>query len=215
MANVSKNFGFRPTRTLLGSAEWNGQMNIYGFSVSDANNAFIGDVVSFDSTYRATALTDKYVPLVPLVTPATGSVTTNVIRGVICGFPAAPEFNTDADKSLGLRYRKASTAGYCWVVDDYNTIFTAQEAGNSYTSASSNAVNKCMDISYTAGSLLTGLSGVQLSGTATVSGVKPFRILRLNQRVDNFGFAATDTNSYAKYDVMIANSDLAQANVGV
>lgn len=213
MANVSRPFGFRPERYLSG-AMWNGQTQLYAFSASNTDAAFNGDCVSIDTTNRSTALTDVYAPGIPLITAAVTTLTTNPFRGVIAGFVPQPEFNMSVSASLGLMYRVASTARYAWVVDDPAVIFEAQESGNSYTSATSNGINKCMDISYTAGNTTTGVSGTQLSGTATTSGVKPFRLLRYTQRVDNFNFTAADSSSYAHWDVIIANSDLAQANVG-
>src|SRR5690606_24343260 len=120
-----------------------------------------------------------------------------------------------ATASLGRRHRVASTARYGLVVDDYAVIFEAQEDGNDWVSTSDNSIGKTVDQAYAAGSATTGISGAQLdSSDAQTAAARPFKVLNLSQRVDNFGFTASDTNSYAKYDVMIANSDLAQADTG-
>lgn len=214
MANTSHPFGFRASRYLDGSP-FNGQTQLYAFSASQANNAYIGDVVGIDTTNRMTAITDPYAPGIPLILPFVSAMTTTVFRGVLLGLLPQPEFNQSTTASLGLRYRVASTARYGWVAgDDIGVVFQVQEAGNSYVSASSNGINKCADIDYTAGSAITGISGVKLSSTFSTNSVRPWRALRYSQLVDNFGFTAADTNSYAQFDVLIANSDLAQANNG-
>lgn len=212
MANTSRPFGFRPTRYPNGSP-YNGAHNIYAFSASQANNAYVGDLVQIDTANRSTGVSDVYVPGVPLVKPVVAALTTNAYRGVIVGFVPQPEFSMSATASLGTMYRPASTTGYVMVVDDMDVSMEAEETGNTYTSASNNAINKVIDIAYTAGSQLTGISAVVVdAATVSVAAVKPFRVLRYTQRVDNFNFTASDTNSRAHLDLMINNSDLFPAN---
>ena len=212
--NINRPNGFRPVR-YRDSSKYNGASVLYAFSASQANNAYVGDVVQFDSTNRATALTDVYAPGIALVAPVVAAVTTTAIRGVITGFVPQPDFNMSPSASLGLMYRVASTARYVFVVDDYNVVFEAQEDGNDWVSASNNSIGKTGDIAYTAGSALTGVSGAQLdSSDFQTAAARPFKVLNLSQRVDNFGFTASDSLSYAKEDCMIINSDLAQGNVG-
>lgn len=215
MANISHAFGFRPSRYMNG-AYWNGMSQLYGFSTSQSSDAYIGDIVTLDSTNRSTGVSDVYAPGIPLVAPRTSALTTTAFRGVIAGFVPSPDFSMSATASLGLRYRVASTARYCWVIDDFDVAFEIEETnGNSYTSASNNAVNKVADIQYNAGNTTTGIAGVVLdASTVTTGSVRPLRVLRMTQRVDNFNFASTDTNSLTHFDVMLANSDLAQANTG-
>lgn len=211
MANASNIFGLRPSRYRNGS-KYNGQVSAYAFSASDASAAYKGDVVKVDTTNRSTALTDAFIPGVPVLTAYTGAITTGTVRGIIAGFVPEPEFNMTTSASLGLMYRKASTARYVWVVDDQDVVFEVEEAGNSYTSSSSNAINKTQDITYTAGSTLTGISGVTLTGTAGAS--LAFRCLRYTQKVDNFGFTASDASSHAHWDVLNNLSDMLSANAG-
>lgn len=209
--NADRPNGFRAVRYLDGSP-YNGQNEAYAFSASKNENAFLGDVVLIDTTNRSTALTDRYLPGVLFLDPATAGVTTTPIRGVIAGFVPEPDFNHTPTASLGLKYRAASTARYAWVVVDPHVVFEAQEDGQSYVTAADNALNKTMDLAYTAGSTLTGVSGAELdSSDAQTAAARPFRLLRYSQRADNFGFVAADTPSNAKFDVLIANSDLAQA----
>lgn len=212
MANVSRPFGLRPTRYLNSSA-WNGQAQLYGFSASQANDSYKGDVVQFDATNRTAALTDPYMPGLPFVLPFVASITTTTTRGVVVGFLPEPDFSMTPTASLGLTYRKASTARYVLVIDDVGVIFEAEEAGNSYTSTSSNGVNTTFDISYVAGSTITGISKSKITGSQTAA-VRPLRALWFTQRPDNFNFLSTDTNSATHFDLLLANSDLAQANKG-
>lgn len=212
--NVNRPFGFRPDR-FIGGAPWSGEQTLYAFSASQANNAYNGDVVQFDSTNRTAALTDSYRPGCPFVKPVVSAVTTTAIRGVIVGFLPQPEFNMSVTASLGLMYRVASTARFVFVVDNYNVVFEAQEDGNDYVTAADNSIGKVGDIAYTAGSAVTGQSGAQLdSSDFTTGSVRPFKALQYTPRIDNFGFSASDTLSYAHIDAMIINSDLAQGNTG-
>ena len=209
--NVNRPNGFSASRYLDGSP-FNGQTEAYAFSASQANNAYIGDMVQIDDTNRSTALTLNYLPGVLFIKPVVSALTTGVFRGVIAGFVPEPDFNQTATASLGLKYRVLSTARYAWVVQDPGVIFTAQEDGQSYVSASDNALNRTSDVAYTAGSATTGVSGAQLdSSDVQEAAARPWRYLRYTQRPDNFGFVAADTLSYAKFDVLMANSDLVQA----
>lgn len=215
MANASHVFGFRPAR-YLDSSPYNGQSTLYGFSASDSTAAYKGDTVKIDTTYRSTALTDAYAPGIPLVTVTGATITTTVFRGVIAGFVPQPEFSQSATASLGTMYRVASTARYAWVVDDYSVVFEVQESGtNSYTSAASNGINKLIDIgTASSGNTSTGISGYTVVGSSVATTDKPFRILRLTQRVDNWASTASDTTPNWHWDVMMANSDLATLKVG-
>lgn len=212
--NTNRASGFRPVRYLNSSA-YTGASTLYAFSTSQANNAYVGDLVQFDSTNRATALTDVYAPGVPLIKPVVAAATTNKVRGVVIEFLPQPEFNMSVSASLGFMYRAASTARYAKVIDDFNVVYEAQEDGNDWVSASDNSIGKVGDIAYTAGSTTTGISGAQVKSSDFAAGTaRPFKCLNLSQRVDNFGFVASDTLSYAKEDVMIINSDLVQGDTG-
>jgi hypothetical protein len=169
-----------------------------------------------DTTYDTTALTDVLAPVIPFITVTGSTITTTVFRGAIAGFVPQPEYNMTATASLGTMYRLASTARYAWVVQDPLVIYEAEESGtNSYVSATNNPVNKLLDITAAAGSATTGISGYTLTGAqggATTD--KPFRVLRLTQRVDNYNSTASDTSPYWHWDVMMANSDLLTLKVG-
>lgn len=206
MANISRPFGFRPSR-YYSDAPFNGQAQLYAFAAAQANVAYIGDLVTFDATNRSTPLTDPVIPGSACVAPVVAALTTASLRGVIAGFVAEPEFTQSATASLGLRYRLASTYRYVWVVDDVNVVFEAEENGNSYTSQTNNAVGKAGDILYAAGNNISGISGIKLN-TFQTAAVRPFRAVKYSNRPDNFNFNSSDTNTFAHVDVIINNSDL-------
>ena len=200
--------GAKPSRYLNGD-DWNGQFQLYGTSTSNAVAIYKYDLVSFDSSNRSLALTDNYAPALPLVAAVASDITTATQRGVVVGFLPEPEFNMTVSASLGLMYRVGSTKRYVQVVDDPFVIYTVQENAQGYTSASNNGINKSAGTAYTAGSTTTGVSGMQLkTSDIQTAAARPFRILRYTQTVDNFLWAAADNPSYAKYDVLLANSDL-------
>lgn len=214
MANISRPVGFRPTR-YLGSAAYTGAQTLYAMSASEGTATFVGDVVKVDSTNDTTSLTDGYAPVIPFVAPTGGTITTTAFRGAVTGFVPEPEFTNAGRASLGLYYRLASTARYVFVVDDPTVVFEAQESGtNSYVSATSNPVNKLLDITAGAGSTLSGISGYTLTGAAGGATTnKPFRVLRLTQRPDNWNFTASDTTPNTHWDVIMANCDLVAPNM--
>ena len=213
MANVARPYGLRPSR-YLDSSPWNGQSQLYYFSASQANDAFKGDAVGIDTTNRSNGIADPYSSGLPAVQPRVAAMTTTAYRGVIAGFLPQPEFSNSVTATLGLQYRVASTARYVWVVDDPNVIFSAQEiASNSYVTAANNGINKTCDLSYVAGNTTTGISKSGVTGFQTAA-VRPFRALRMSAVVDNWNFSASDSIPYTWWDLTIANSDLAQANLG-
>lgn len=213
MANLSRPFGFRPTR-YTNSASYNGASNLYAFSISDTTATFVGDVVKIDTTNRSTALADVYSPGIPLVAQAGSTLTTSVYRGIVVGFLPEPEFSQSGRASLGLYYRLASSTRYVFVVDDIDVVFEVQESGtNSYTTAANNGINKLIDVSAGAGVTSTGISTYTVVGSTVATTNKPFRILRLSQRPDNWLSLASDTTPNWHWDVLMANCDLWSGNM--
>ena len=205
MANVSRPQGLRPERYQDGT-NWNGQANLYWFSASQANNAFIYDLAQIDTTNRTNGATDNYVPGIPAIQPAVAGITTNAFRGVIVGFVVQPDFNMSVTASLGLKYRVLSTARYAWVVDDPAVIYQAQESAG----PTANALNKTADIVYTSGNTTTGVSKVEVgSATIQTAAVRPLRLVRYSFNIDNDVSAAN-----VRWDILSANSDLANLNQG-
>lgn len=214
MANLSRPRGFVPTRYFT-SSPYMGNHSLYATSTGDATAMFVGDVVKVDTTNDTTALTDVYAPAIPFVAVTGATITTTKFRGVVTGFVPEPEFSMSGRASLGLYYRLASTARYVFVVDDPTVVFEAQESGtNSYVSATNNPVNKLLDITAGAGVTTTGISGYTLTGAAGGATTdKPWRVLRLTQKPDNFLSAASDTTPNWRWDVIMANCDLVASNL--
>lgn len=205
MANVSRPSGLRPERYLNG-AIWNGQAQLYYFHASQANDAYIYDLAQFDSTNRTNGTTDNYVPGIPAAQPVVAALTTSAWRGVIVGFVVQPDFSMSVTASLGLKYRQASTARYGWIVDDPNVIYQAQETNG----PQANALNKTCDITYAAGSQTTGVSKTVINTASfQTAAVRPLRALRYSFNIDN-----DLTSANPRWDVLNANSDLANLNQG-
>ena len=213
MANTTHIFGFRPSNYFDGTT-WNGQTHLYGFSSSQANNVYKGDVVAIDTTNRATALADVYAPQIPVLKPLVAAMTTTAFRRIVVGFVPEPENVQSATASLGLMYRKLSTARYGWVIDDTNVVFEVEEKGtNSYVSDSNNGVNKGVDITYTAGNTTTGIAAVAVDGGTIGTTQLPFRLLWNTRRPDNWNYVASDSVSKIHWDVTMMNSDLGSTGV--
>ena len=207
MANVNRPMGIRPSRYLDGT-QWNGQAALYYFHASQANDAYIYDLVTFDATNRGSGTTDPYASGIPAAAPVTAALTTNKFRGIIVGFLVQPDFNMSVTASLGLKYRQASTARYGWIMEDQAVLCEAQESGTAMGIAN---ISNNIDILYTAGSQTTGVSKVQIdTSTKTAAAVKPLRLYRYSQIIGN-----EPGNTNAKWDVTINNSDLVPGSNGI
>jgi hypothetical protein len=114
--------------------------------------------------------------------------------------------------SLGLKYRVASTVRYAMVIDDPDVIFEAQEETGGYTTAANNFIGKAIGTDYVAGSSTTGVSACTIkSSDSQTAAVRPFKVLRFVPKPDNFGFAAADNPTYAKYEILPFYWDLSLA----
>jgi len=146
MANVDRRYGLAPLRYLNG-APWNGQANLYAIAAGYATALFIGDPVDIAGT---TDSTGKY-PTVQKPTLADGNYTI----GPIVSFQERP--NT----TLEQIYSPASTAGYCWVADDPNLIFSIQVDSAAAIGIADFGLNGIM-VQTHAGDTDTGYSGLEL-----------------------------------------------------
>lgn len=209
--NTNRPMGFRPLRYRNG-ADWNGQSQTYAFSASNSAACYKYDLVVFDSSNRTDSLASSYMPGLPFVASAAADVTTAAQRGVVVGFLPEPEFSMSGTASLGLMYREASTHRWANVVDDPNVIFEAQEEAGGYTSASNNFIGKVIGTDYVAGSTTTGVSAATIkSADSQTAAARPWKVLRFVPKPDNFGFAAADNPTYAKYEILPFNWDLSLA----
>lgn len=185
MANKDIPCGLKPVKTITGAA-WNGQANVYYIPSTDSTAMFIGDAVKSAGAADATG---KF-PTVAQVTAG------DAARGVIIGFGTDPNIMINPD-SPNAKYRLASTAMYCLVVDDPNVVFECQDSSTP-TAAD---VGLSADIVVGSGNTTTGKSGMEISGTKA-AGAATLKLLRLVNREDN------ELGANANWEVLIAEHEM-------
>lgn len=172
MANADKPMGLRPVKHLNGNP-YNGQFNMYYVPSSDSTALYIGDPVisagGGDSTGKFQS-----------VTRFTG---TGPILGVIIGFANQPYINVDVTE-LERVYRPASTAMYVAVCDDPDVIFEVQEDSVGENMDKSD-LGATADLTTTAGSSTTGLSGIELDSSSISDVEQDCLVLSVADRPDN------------------------------
>lgn len=186
MANLDRPAGFKPVKHFSGSP-WNGKANVYYLPSTDGTATFIGDAVKLAGSADATGM-------YPTVAQAAAGDKT--IVGVIIGFGLSPEIMGNPD-NVNMKYRLASTAMYCLVVDDPMVIFEIQEdsVGNNLAATE---VGLNTNIVVGAGSTTTGKSGMELDSSDTATdGAGQLRILRAVNRPDN------ELGANCKWEVLI------------
>ena len=154
MANPTGAFGLKPLRHRSG-APWNGQVVECYVSASYATALYIGDPVIVTPT-----LAEKDATARRLTINKSAGTAGILVRGVIVGFEP---LKTDLTKI----YNPASTERIAYVVMDPDVVFAIR--GNGYAALTSNVVGQnAVMIAKTAGSTVTGLSGMALDeGTTT------------------------------------------------
>jgi hypothetical protein len=170
MANTSAPSGFTPRRYRNGSP-WMGACRTYYVPASDATALFIGDPVIIAGGADA-----QGIPTVTRATAASAGRITGVVVGLRPGGNAT---------LIPPKYRAASTAEYVLVTDDPALLYEAEEdsVGGALTAASTD-LN--IDMIAGAGNAYTGQSGFLLdSSTAAVTATLQWRLVELQQRVDN------------------------------
>jgi hypothetical protein len=189
MSNLDRPAGFKPVKHLNGSP-YNGQANVYYIPATDATATFIGDAV------KSAGAADT-LGMYPTVQQAAAGET---IRGVIIGFGLSPEVMGNPD-NVNMKYRAASTAMYCLVVDDPTVIFEIQEdsVGNTITAA---MVGLSTDIVVGSGSTTTGKSGMELDSSDTATAAGQCKILRAVNRPDN------ELGDHCKWEVLIIEHEM-------
>jgi hypothetical protein len=179
MANVNSPYGLQWLGDLSAGLQ-GGAVNEYIIPSSDSNNYFLGDPVKSTGT----ATTDG----VPTITAAAAGDT---LRGVIVGFKPA----TQASPVYG----EASTTRTVYVVDAPYAQFLIQSNGTGVVGDM--GANADITTS-TAGSTVTGVSGVQLDESSVTLSSAQLRILRKYPIVNN------DMGANVKYVVMINEHEL-------
>lgn len=189
MANTNRARGLIPVQNANGSP-WNGKVNMY--LVTDTNAMYVGDIVKHSGTSGAAGsyVFGQDVEGMPVIARCTdGTGTTDTPLGVVVGFlPLQP--------LQDVNYKAADgTDRIALVCDDPDVIFEVQEdASTTPIAAASIGLN--VMFSTTAGSTVTGTSGMEIISTLVASTTThPLRILGLSKRVDNnlnTGGAGTD-----------------------
>ncbi len=172
MANVDRPAGFKPVKHLNGNP-WNGQARMYYIAAGDGTATFIGDPVisagSADSTGKYASVQQA----------AAGEA----IRGIVIGFSDQPYMAFDST-DLDRKYRPASTAMYCLVVDDPDVIFEVQEDSDG-NNMDADMVGLSTDIAVGSGDTASGASGVELDSSDTATALGQCRLLGIVDREDN------------------------------
>lgn len=170
MANIDAPSGLKPVRYRSG-APYNGAATRYHVPSSEANNIFIGDLVSVTGTGGET---DGRGVRPEVTQTAAGAAAI----GVVVGFE-----NLTSD-NLSRTHRPASTAGYLLVADDPDLVFEVQEDSDGGALAATN-IGQNADIVVGTGNTLTGTSAAQLDSSTAAGANGQLRIVNLSTRVGN------------------------------
>ena len=205
MANANIPRGLVPKRHINGSP-YNGQHQLFLIPSSDGTAVFVGDVVKTAGTAGAAGVFVNGVNcegVQAVIRVATGATGQDIV-GVVVGFYPDPT-------NLNLRYRVASTNRLVMVCTDPTVVYEVQEDAVTTPLAAAD-IGLNISFSTTAGSITTGVSGIQLiSAAKAVSAVLPLKLLGLAKREDNAfntGGAGTDP---AKFEVLF-NTGLLMPN---
>jgi hypothetical protein len=170
--------GFRPVKHMNGSP-FNGQVNRYLISVSDAQATNVGDFVHLSDNDALTDTTYGFgvFPAVERI----GSGTAVPIVGVIVGFePDYSNLNTSGN------YRAASTKRIALVADSTDIIFAAPQDGTGgVVAAASVGLNVAINLGTagTSGAYTSGMS-VDSSSVATTATL-PLQVMGVTAAPDN------------------------------
>lgn len=168
--------GFRPVKHLNGSA-WNGQVNRYMISASDASATNVGDLVQLSGD--AALVDEDGVGVYPAV-KRLASGTAAPIVGAIVGF------EPDYSNLNAPNYRAASTRRVVLVADAADTIFAAPQDGvGGVVAAASVGLNAAVNLG-TAGTSGGYASGMSVdSSTVAVTSTLPVQIMGVTASPDN------------------------------
>ena len=174
MATVLK--GFRPVKHLNGSP-YNGQINRYMISASDAQATNVGDLVQLSDN---AALQDSVGFGVYPAVERIGSGTAVAIVGVVVGFE--PDYsNLNAGN-----YRAASTRRVVLVADSPDLLLAApQDAGGGVVAAASVGLNVAINLG-TAATTAPYNSDMSVdSSTVATTATLPLQIMGITASPDN------------------------------
>lgn len=168
--------GFRPVKHMNGS-NWNGQVNRYMISASDASVTNVGDLVQL-STDAALVDEDGF-GVYPAVKRIASGTAVPVV-GAIVGF------EVDYSNLNTPNYRAASTRRIALVADAPDTIFAAPQDGvGGVVAAASVGLNVSVNLG-TAGTSGAYASGMSVdSSTVATTSTLPLQIMGITASPDN------------------------------
>lgn len=212
MANTSRVNGFKPVKHFSG-APYNGQANLYEYSVSETVPLFRGDLV-----VRSTnASTSGLVTVKSLSAHATDAndVIAGVVLGSVVGFLNA-KIDPDGKMTAGSitldtpQYAAAGVKTFVLVADSPDIIFEVQSTA-SYALADIGLNADVGVLAIAAGASSTGESGMYVNATApSASATRPLHVVGYVKKVDNEAPAA-----YNKVLVQLTTHAQGNAIVGV
>lgn len=201
MSNNNSPFGLKPLN--LNGTSWSGQGKMIYIPSSQATAIFLGD------------------PLIPLGTtdafgvPAFGLATagaTNIIGGSFLGPTNGPAGSGVTLLQSSPIYHPASIAGYGFLCDDPDVMYTIQEDSSGGAIAIANAgYSNANLVAGAGGSTSTGLSSWQLQSSSVGSGNATYqvKVLGLTRGPDNA------IGQFARWNVMLNLSALQQGTAGL
>lgn len=168
MANLNNPFGLRPVNGLSGQP-YTGGARIYSVPSGDSTAIYIGDCVKIVGTGQII----NGSPFEDVARAASGDVMCGVVIGVL------------PDTRDSLIYRAASTQRRVLVADDPHILFACQQA-NTGTPFTVNDIGLNTNLTMTAGSTVTGFSGVVLDNTAgATTNTLDVKLVGMVDRPDN------------------------------
>lgn len=164
MPNISRVYGLRPVKTLVGPAT--GTLETFAVLASDSTALFVGDVVVSAGTADANG--------VQAITRM--SANTQSPLGVVVGF--VPDYSNLA---IPNQFRAASTLRYALVCVDPSVVYEVQADAATVL----NDIGLNTGIEYGAGSTVTGQSGMMADmATKATTATLPLKIVGVVQRPD-------------------------------
>lgn len=197
MSNSNSPFGLKQIGVVTGPDNTI-QVRKYYVPSTDGTAIYVNDAVV--NTGSADTTNNTYLPICTAST-----VNTDLVCGVCVGVDQVDHV-ADSSLVLGRVHRPASTGMYIWVCVDPNAVYLVQSDGAATTDMMGNT-----NIVYTtAGSSVTGISGMQASHTVTTTNTLQLKILQASQIVGN-----DPTSSNALLEVMLNQTAMRAGTTGV
>ncbi len=182
MANDLRPYGARAVQMRNGSP-WTGKTIPVIFVSGDSVAAFVGDFIKYTGTAFLDPITGIEMPVVAVADPADTRLAGAVQR-----------FEPDRGTDGFINHRKASTVKVGYVPADRDVLYSMQEDAVGSNLAATDTEANADFADDTAGSAVTGISGMTLdSSSANTTSSLPLRLVRLEGGLQNaYGASTTD-----------------------